>query len=787
MEKKVQIRGMHCASCALNIEKSLKSRGFEASVSFATKKATITVPEGRDFEEARNAVRELGYELVEGEELVLGITGMHSTHCSNLIEKGLKNMDGVLEARVEFANKRAIIRYDPEKLDRAALEKAIEGMGYGVSGSMSIDQEKEAREEEIRDFRRRFLLSLAFSIPLLYISMGWMVGLPVPADSRLQSLLQLILTTPVIYAAFNLYISGARGLWKRLPNMDSLVFLGTSAAYLYSVALTVAIWMGYGYGYEDLYYEIAAFILVFILLGKYLEAVTKGKTSEALRKLIGLRAKTARVIRNGREMEIPVDEVRKGDVLLVKPGEKIPVDGVVLEGHSVVDESMITGESIPVEKKEGDKVIGATINRGSFLKIKATAVGEGTVLSQIIRMVEEAQASKAPIQQLADAVAANFVPVVMVIAAAAFAFWYFQQGFLFALTILIAVLVIACPCAMGLATPTAVMMGTGLGAQNGILFKNAEALEMLHKVRIFVFDKTGTLTVGRPEVTDFDEKALRLAAIAEKGSEHPIGDAIMKKAEEFGKIPKGSKYRTHPGRGIECTYRGKLLLVGNEKLMKEHGIAVGDRMHRLEREGKTVVAVAYGGKLVGYVAVADRLKDGVPEAIAALRKMHKEIWMITGDNERTARAIAKQAGIENILASVLPGDKAGKVRELQKQGKVAFVGDGINDAPALAQADVGVAMGAGTDVAMETGQVILMKDDIHDVVKAIKLSAYTVRKIKENLFWAFAYNLAAIPIAAGVLYPFTGFLLNPMIAGAAMAFSSVSVVANSLVMRRWKA
>jgi Cu+-exporting ATPase len=529
---------MHCASCAQTIEKALnKLESVKASVNFASEKASITYdPRIITLERIKKTISDLGYEAVEeGNEIELKIFGMHSTHCSNLIENTLKRTKGIIEVKVEFANEKAFIKYDPGMITKSKIEKIITDLGYRVGEKLTIDREREARKKEIKDLKKRFIVSLVFGLPLLYFSMGWMVGLPVPLieDASTQALIQLILTTPVIIAAFKLYVSGFKSLLMKAPSMDSLIFIGTSAAYLYSIAISFAIWFGVGnYGVKDLYYEIAAFILVFILLGKYLEAVTKGKTSEALRKLIGLQAKTARVVRNGKEVEIPVEEVQVGDVVIVRPGEKIPVDGIVIDGVSAVDEKVITGESMPVTKKKGDRVIGATMNESGMLKFKATAVGKDTVLAQIIKIVEEAQASKAPIQLLADKVAQYFVPVVIVIAISAFGFWFLiaKMPFVFALTTLIAVLIIACPCALGLATPTAIMVGTGLGAENGILIKGAEALETAHKLQVIIFDKTGTLTRGEPEVTDviptsdFDEKEiLKLAAIVEKGSEHPIG------------------------------------------------------------------------------------------------------------------------------------------------------------------------------------------------------------------------------------------------------------------------
>jgi Cu+-exporting ATPase len=741
------------------------------------------------------------------EKEILKIQGMHCATCAQTIEKALKKEKGVFGASVNFASEKMKVSYDPKVITLENIAKVVSNLGYKllIDGKDSIDKEKLRREKEIKDLKNRFVVSLIFGVPLLYFSMGWMAGLPVPGikNSSLQALIQFLLTTPVIVAGFKLYISGLKGLLKKAPNMDSLVFIGTSVAYLYSIAISLAIWFGVGsYGVKDLYYEIAAFILVFILLGDYLVAVTKGKTSEALKKLIGLQPKTARIIKQEKEIEILVEEVQVGDIIVVRPGEKIPVDGVVVEGVSAVDEKVISGESMPLTKKKGDKLIGATMNLSGMLKFKAVRVGKETVLAQIIKIVEEAQASKAPIQLLADRVALYFVPGVIGISILAFLFWFlWGQPFVFALTILIAVLIIACPCALGLATPTAIMVGTGLGAKNGILIKSASALETAHKLQTIIFDKTGTLTKGEPKVTAVisfsnynQEEILKLAAVGEKGSEHPIGKAIIQEAEEKGiEVKEGKNYETVAGEGIKCEYQGKIIFIGNRIFMKKNKLeineAVENLLQKLENEGKTAIITTFNEETIGVIAVADTLKEFSKEAINKLKKMKKEVWLITGDNIRTAKAIAKQLGIEEnkIMAGVLPGEKAKKVKELQKGGKtVAFVGDGINDAPAISQADVGIAIGSGTDVAMETGEIILIKDDLRDVVTAIDLSSYTVRKIKQNLFWAFFYNSIGIPIAAGLLYPFFGFLLNPMIAAAAMAFSSVSVVSNSLLMKRYR-
>ncbi len=604
-----------------------------------------------------------------------------------------------------------------------------------------------------------------------------------------------------IFATPVQFIGGWRfykGMWDALrsksANMDTLIAVGTSAAWLYSTLVTFLPQIFKG----EPYFDTSAVIISLILIGKLLEEIAKGKASESLKKLLDLRPKTAVVIRKGKEIEIPISEIVVGDVMLVKPGQSIPTDGLIVEGHTEIDESMITGESLPVSRKEGDKIIGSTINKSGLLKIKATNVGSDTTLAQIISLVEKAQLSKVPIQRLADKVSAYFVPIVIIVALVSSLIWYsITADFVFSLTIAIMVLIIACPCALGLATPTAILVGTGKAAENGILIRNGEALETAHKVNTIIFDKTGTLTKGEPAVTDLisltgnTKELLKVAAITEKGSEHPIGEAILRKAEEQKiKIDYAKSYQTFSGKGIKCEYLGKKLLVGNESMMREEKIDTGplkERVEKLQGEGKTAVMVAYNNKPLGVIGVADTLQDYSAEAVELLRKKGVECIMITGDNERTAIAIAKQAGIEKVFASVLPQNKADKVKELQEQGKiVAFVGDGINDAPALAQADVGIAIGSGTDVAKETGNIVLIKHDLRDVFIAIDVSRYTMKKIKQNLFWAFFYNTAGIPVAAGLLYPYFGLLLTPIIAAGAMAFSSFFVVGNSVLMKRYK-
>ena len=573
---------------------------------------------------------------------------------------------------------------------------------------------------------------------------------------------------------------------NKTADMNTLIAIGTSAAYFYSAGIVLL-------GMEGmLYFDTASLIIALILLGRYFEVIAKGRASDAIKKLMGLQPKTASIVRNGKEMKINIDDVQAGDIVIVKPGEKIPVDGIVTEGESSIDESMITGESMPVAKKKGDTVIGATINKFGSFKFKATKVGKDTTLSQIIKLVEEAQGSRAPIQRLADKVSAYFVPAVILIALISFAAWYPTNGFIFAFTTFVAVLIIACPCALGLATPTAIMVGTGVGARNGILIKGGEALETAHKTDVIVLDKTGTLTKGKPEVTDIvsheigEDKLLSIVAAVEKHSEHPLAAAIIETAKQRKlSISKATKFLAHSGKGVSAVVNSQKILVGNRAFMKENKIKLtdNDEAERMEKEGKTVVFAAKNKKLLGMLAIADALKESSPEAVKELKSMGKRVIMLTGDNERTARAIASQANIDEIIANVLPGDKASHVKRLQKEGhKVAMVGDGINDAPALAQADIGIAIGSGTDVALETGGIVLVKNDIMDVARSIKLSKYTIKKIKQNLFWAFAYNIALIPLAAGVY----GFALDPIFAAAAMALSSISVVSNALLMKRYK-
>lgn len=647
--------------------------------------------------------------------------------------------------------------------------------------------------------------SAIFTIPLFYIAMGHIVGLPLPeiidpmVNPEWFSLIQLILTIPVMIYGLNFFTVGYKTLFRGHPNMDSLVALGTNAAFVYSLGATIAIWLGHTSYAGNLYYEAAAVILTLITLGKYLEARSLGKTSAAIEKLMGLAPKTAMVVRNGEEVEISVEEVVAGDTIIVKPGEKIPVDGVVLEGITSIDESMLTGESIPVEKNAGDNVIGASINKNGTIRYKATKVGKDTALSQIIKLVEDAQGSKAPIAKMADIISGYFVPIVIVLAIISGSAWYFggETG-LFALTIVISILIIACPCALGLATPTAIMVGTGKGAENGVLIKSGGALETTNKVQTIVFDKTGTITEGKPKVTDIitvngilETELLQLTASAEKGSEHPLGEAIVKGAEEKAlDFMRTENFNAIPGHGIEVTVDGKVILAGNRKLMDVRNISLDTlaiTSDELAGQGKTPMYIAINNQIAGIIAVADTVKENSLKAIEKLQKMGIEVAMITGDNKGTAEAIAKQVGIDRVFSEVLPEDKANEVKKLQAEGKkVAMVGDGINDAPALAQADIGIAIGSGTDVAMESADIILMRSDLMDVPTAVELSKSTIRNIKQNLFWAFGYNILGIPFAMGIFYLLGGPLLNPMVAGATMSLSSVSVLSNALRLKRFK-
>ena len=739
------------------------------------------------------------------------IEGMSCASCAMTIENAVSKIPGVDKASVNLATEIMTVEAN-DSVTPEAIAKVVDGVGYsarprGKSVEEELEEKNEKKEAHLREMKRNLTISAIFTVPLLFIAMADMVGIPMPAFlSPMQSpvsyaLIQLALSLPIIWIGRRFFVDGFKALSKGHPNMDSLVALGTSAAFLYSLYGTYHVLEGHAHFAMNLYYESAGVILTLITLGKYFEDVSKGKTSMAIQTLVGLAPKMATVLRDGQEVEVPVEEVQVGDLIRVKPGEKVPVDGIVTEGNSTVDESMLTGESIPVSKAVGDEVIGASLNKtGSFI-LKATKIGKDTALSQIIQLVEQAQGSKAPIAKLADKVSGVFVPIVIVLALVSGLAWYFlgQESWVFALTITISVLVIACPCALGLATPTAIMVGTGKGAENGILLKSGEALEEANHVNMVVFDKTGTITNGTPVVTDVvtadstDADALiRLAASLEVASEHPLGEAIVAKAKEQGAaFDEVTNFEAIPGFGIKGHVGETLVFLGNEKWMRENGLvdeAMNEKANRFAEQGKTPLYIGYNDAVQGLIVVADTVKESSARAIHTLHEMGIQVAMMTGDHERTAQAIAAEVGIDRVFSEVLPQDKANYVSKLQEEGYiVAMVGDGINDAPALAQAQVGIAIGTGTDVAIESADAVLMKSDLMDVPAMLKLSRATIRNIKENLFWAFAYNVIGIPFAMGVLHLFGGPLLNPMIAGAAMSFSSVSVVLNALRLKRWKA
>ena len=739
------------------------------------------------------------------------IEGMSCASCAMTIENAVSKIPGVDKASVNLATEIMTVEAN-DSVTPEDIAKVVDGVGYsarprGKSVEEELEEKNEKKEAHLREMKRNLTISAIFTVPLLFIAMADMVGIPMPAFlSPMQSpvsyaLIQLALFLPIVWIGRRFFVDGFKALSKGHPNMDSLVALGTSAAFLYSLYGTYHVLEGHAHFAMNLYYESAGVILTLITLGKYFEDVSKGKTSMAIQTLVGLAPKMATVLRDGQEVEVPVEEVQVGDLIRVKPGEKVPVDGVVTEGNSTVDESMLTGESIPVSKSVGDEVIGASLNKtGSFI-LKATKIGKDTALSQIIQLVEQAQGSKAPIAKLADKVSGVFVPIVIVLALVSGLAWYFlgQESWVFALTITISVLVIACPCALGLATPTAIMVGTGKGAENGILLKSGEALEEANHVNMVVFDKTGTITNGTPVVTDVvtadstDADALiRLAASLEVASEHPLGEAIVAKAKEQGAaFDEVTNFEAIPGFGIKGHVGETLVFLGNEKWMRENGLAnveMNDKANHFAEQGKTPLYIGYNDAVQGLIVVADTVKESSARAIQTLHEMGIQVAMMTGDHERTAQAIAAEVGIDRVFSEVLPQDKANYVSKLQEEGYiVAMVGDGINDAPALAQAQVGIAIGTGTDVAIESADAVLMKSDLMDVPAMLKLSRATIRNIKENLFWAFAYNVIGIPFAMGVLHLFGGPLLNPMIAGAAMSFSSVSVVLNALRLKRWKA
>ncbi|MFA6284882.1 MAG: heavy metal translocating P-type ATPase [Desulfurivibrionaceae bacterium] len=818
-KQRVAVRGMHCASCSARIEKVLSgTEGIRAAtVNLAAESLEVEWDTDRlSLADIAGIVKTLGFELVLPEKetrLVLAIGGMTCASCAARIEKVVGTLPGVRAMQVNLATESAVAVFDPEVASQRQIREAIERLGFkaqaaGLGGGSDFERQQEEALARLAAMAKRLYPAFAFAILLLLLSMGEMAGLPLPLFLAPHhapftfAFVQFLLVLPIMWSGRNFYQLGFPALWRGAPNMDSLIAIGTGAAFVYSTWNMIEI----GLGIEamarvmDLYFESAGVLIALVSLGKYLETRSKVRTSDAIRQLMALTPEEAALVVGEVQKKIPVAEIEVGDILLVKPGERIPVDGSVVKGRSSVDESMLTGESLPVSKETGDPVVGATLNKNGLLQMRAEKVGQDTVLARIITMVREAQGSKAPIANLADRISLYFVPTVMVLAIIAGLAWYFigQAEFSFALRIFIAVLVIACPCAMGLATPTSIMVGTGRGAQLGVLVKSGEALEMAQKVNAVVFDKTGTLTHGRPELTDVQPvaagmdagKILSLVASAESGSEHPLAEAIVNSAREKGlTLAEPSYFEAVPGRGIQAMVGGEKVLLGNREFMAEQnvtglGMAVEQIAHGFAGAGKTALYCAADGKLVALLAIADRLKSEVPATISALEKMGIKIFMLTGDNEITARAIGAQAGISEVFAQVLPDQKVEKVAALQAEGfRVAMVGDGINDAPALAKADVGIAMGTGIDVAIESGDIVLMKGHLSGLLAAFSLSRATMRNIKQNLFWAFIYNIIGIPVAAGVLHLFGGPVLNPMIAGGAMAMSSVSVVSNALRLR----
>ncbi len=809
---KIHITGMTCTTCAATIEKGLaQTPGVErADVSFASEKASVEYdPSKVDLATISQTVSQLGYK-VASKKSVFPVSGMTCASCVARVEEALSNVPGVISVNVNLASEKATVEY-VEGTDVAEMRRAVEKAGYGLGPeAATLEDVTTAAQREVQGVRNRFIFAFVLAVVIMGLSMG--------PDFPGRPYLLWALATPVqFWTGWRFY----KGMWGALKHktadMNTLIAVGTSAAYFYSMAAVVAPALFAAADIElGLYFDTSSMIIALILMGKFLEARAKGQTSEAIKKLIGLKPKTAIVIRDGKEAEISVEDVQVGDLILVRPGERIPVDGIVRQGYSSVDESMITGESIPVEKKVGDMVIGATINKMGSFQFEATRVGKDTTLARIIRLVEEAQGSKAPIQRLADVISSYFVPAVISIAIVTFVIWFFlgpQPTLTYALLNFVAVLIIACPCALGLATPTAIIVGTGKGAENGVLIRSGEALERAHKINSVLLDKTGTLTRGEPRVTDViaapsftDAEVLRLAASAEHSSEHPLAEAIVKSASERKlKLSQASDFKAMPGHGVEATADGKKLLVGNLLLMRDRGLSLDGfkkQADRLWSQGKTVMFLGVNSQIAGVIALADTLKPNAREAVDSLHRLNAEVVMITGDNRRTAEAIAHEAGIDRALAEVLPENKAQEVKRLQDEGRVvAMVGDGINDAPALAQADVGIAIGTGTDVAMETGDITLISGDLGGIVTAIALSKRTMRTIKQNLFWAFAYNTALIPVAAGALYLAFGHtgvpsglhfvfgnygFLNPMLAALAMAASSISVVSNSLRLRTFK-
>lgn len=810
----LKVQGMTCASCVRRVETGLKKLDgiFEANVNLSTEKVTLKYDENIiKINEIIKSIEAMGYDAYPAnvEKATLPVGGMTCAACVRRVENGIKKTEGVTSVAVNLATEKVTVEYDSDVVSLSVIKKQIIDLGYKVfevEKETSQDREREAREREMKKLTNDFILAAILTTIVMIGSLPHMIGewghwVP---EILTMPLTLLLLTTPVQFiSGWRFYKGAYAALSHGASDMNVLVAMGTTSAWVYSAAMTLFpnFLTGLGFPYQ-LYFDASTMIVTLILLGRLLEAKAKGKTSEAIRRLMGMQPKTARVIRNEQEMDIPIEDVVLGDIVVVRPGEKVPVDGEIISGRSALDESMLTGESIPVEKSVGDEVIGATINKTGTFRLKTTKVGKDTMLAQIIRLVEEAQGSKAPIQKQVDIIAAYFVPAVVIIATISFIIWYNfgpEPSLIFALTTFIAVLIIACPCALGLATPTAIMVGTGKGAENGILIKGAESLETAHKIDTIVFDKTGTITHGEPSLTDLivneglkEDEVLSLIASVETGSEHPLGEAIVRAAREKGlELVEPDDFEAIPGHGIAAKVLDKNVLIGNLRLMKSKNVEITDSMlsqaDSLADEGKTPMFISIEGKAAGIVAVADTVKETSLKAIKYLKKMGIEVIMLTGDNRRTAEAVGRQVGIDRVLSEVLPEHKAQEVKKLQEEGKtVAMVGDGINDAPALAQANVGIAIGTGTDVAMEASDVTLIRGDLRGVPTAINLSKATMTKIRQNLFWAFAYNVILIPVAAGILWPFFGILLNPMLAAAAMAFSSISVVLNTLRLRTFE-
>lgn len=790
---KMKISGMSCATCALNIEKSLDNLDGvkKANVNLNTEEADVEYdPKKVKFQELENAIKKSGYGVIN-EKVALKIGGMTCAMCVNAIEDVLSKLDGVSEVNVNLASERAYVTYNPNIATIQDMKEAVEDLGYqylGIEGEETENLEEKIREEDLKGKRNRFIVGFAVSIPLFFLMFS-NITLPIP----MHYFMLIVTIIPFIYVSYPIFIAAYKALRNGLLDMDVMYSLGIGVAYGSSLLGTFQIVLTP----EFMFYETALMLAAFLMLGRYLETRAKGNTSTAIKKLIGMQPKTATVIRKNQELEVKIEEVETGDLVVVKPGEKISTDGIVEEGESYVDESAITGEPVPVYKDSGKNVVGGTINQNGMLKFKATKIGKDTVLAQIIKMVEVAQGSKPPVQRIADRAVTYFIPTILLIALVSFVAWYFILGstLLFGLTVLISILVVACPCALGLATPTAVTVGIGRGAELGILIKNGEALEISEKISTVLFDKTGTLTKGKPEVTDImvvdaeEDDLLKLAASVEKNSEHPLAQAVVKKARSKGiQLIKSSGFSSSGGKGVKALVDNETIIIGNRMLFEDNNIELSleiqDSLLKLENEGKTAIIIGSENKILGVIAVADTLKETTKTAIQELKNMKLEVAMITGDNSGTAQAIAKQINIENVISEVLPQDKAVEVKKLQDKGEIiAFVGDGINDAPALAQADVGIAIGSGTDIAIESGDIVLIKDDLLDSVASIQLSKKVMGRIKQNIFWAFAYNSILIPVAAGILYPTFGITFRPEYAGMAMALSSVTIVSLSLMLK----